>query len=89
MEMRDLIDQLAEALAKRVHAHPVPLDVALWNAAEVGAYLGLSPRTVAEKVSVQPGFPRAIIPGIGKQKPERRWKAVEVIAWAESRREAA
>ena len=81
----DIIDQLAQAIARHT-ARRIPLAVDLWSNAEIAAYLKCDPRQVSERYSGLPGFPRAIRIG-GKGHP--RYKAAEVIAWAEGQTEKA
>lgn len=67
----------------------IPLNVDLWDAATVAAYLKVSRRTVAERYATMDGFPAAIrLPSPTGIRPHLRWKAVEIIEWAEARREA-
>ena len=82
MTAEDLIDQLASAVAARVK---IPLEIDLWDAETIGAYLKLSPRQVLERVAIRPDFPNQIrIPTEGKGRGHPRWRAAEVIKWAES-----
>lgn len=54
-----------------------------WSAEEVGAYLGVKPRTVSERYRFLPGFPEVKrLPsesGLGSL----RWKAKEIRQWME------
>lgn len=78
--MTDL-QALAETL--RSMAPAVPLDRQLWSAQRIAEYLDVSPRQVTERLSARPDFPRAMrLPTDGGKGP-LRWKAREVIAWAE------
>ena len=79
----DLIDQLAEAIARHMPRR-IPLAVDLWSNAEIAAYLKCEPRQVSERYSCLPGFPRAIRIG-GKGHP--RYKAADVIECVEGQRE--
>lgn len=81
-----IIDRIASAVAARIPR--VPLDVALWGADEIADYLAVSRRQAAEKVVMLPGFPQPIrLPVLRGGKGHPRWKAAEVIAWAESHQE--
>lgn len=80
--MTDLIEQLAAALADRIRPE-VPLSVDLWDAKLVAAYLKVSPKHVLERYSPRPDFPRAIRLPAASGKGHPRWKALEVIEWAE------
>jgi len=79
----DLIDQLAEAIARHMPRR-IPLAVDLWSNAEIAAYLKVDQRQVSERYSCLPGFPRAIRIG-GKWHP--RYRAAEVIEWVEGQME--
>lgn len=83
----DMIDQLAEAIALHMPT-PIPLSVDLWSSKEIAAYLKKSEREVIERVVVVPGFPQAIrLPTLRGSKSHPRWKAIEVIEWAERHQE--
>ncbi|MEW5710019.1 MAG: hypothetical protein AB1830_14110 [Pseudomonadota bacterium] len=85
----DLIERLAEAIAQRV-SPPIPLQVDLWSAEEIAAYLKVGRRQVLERYAPLPGFPRAIrLPAPGGGQGHPRWRAAEVIAWAERHKEGA
>lgn len=79
------IEEFARAIAE--HIRPVvPIDRALWSAADAAQYLGVTPRTVSERYAALPDFPKAIrLPSTGSR-GLARWKAGEVIRWAEGRR---
>lgn len=79
-----VIEELIEALRS---ARPISLDVALWDARQAGEYLAISARHFQEQVACRPDFPAAIVLPSAGTKPRRRWKAKEVIAWAERHRE--
>lgn len=82
-----LIDDLAESIARHT-ARRIPLAVDLWGSAEIAAYLKLEQRQVSDRVVTLPGFPAAIrIPTRGPGRGQPRYKASEVIAWAESHKE--
>ncbi len=73
-EILTKLDQLIQELK----APAIPLADTLWSAEDVGKYLHVSARTVAERYAVHPKFPRARKPGGGHP----RWVASEVIDWA-------
>ncbi len=83
------IDALVAQLSQAITTRLIPLDVALWDAGQIGAYLGVASGTVLEHYACRPDFPRAIpLPPTGEAKRgQRRWKAAEVIEWAEARQE--
>lgn len=92
MSEADLIERIAVAVAN--HVRPaLPVSVTLWDVERIAEYLVRSPKVVRERVVTLPGFPKPIrIPSVQSGKDELakalpRWKAAEVIAWAESYRE--
>lgn len=65
---------------------PVGIDAALWDADDVAAYLRVQRRYVLERLAIRPDWPGAIRltdSGHGGA----RWRAREVIAWAQRRQE--
>jgi hypothetical protein len=84
-----IIDDLASAIASHT-ARRIPIAVDLWGCAEIAAYLKLAQRHVSDSVVTLPGFPAAIrIPTLGAGRGKPRYKAIEVIAWAESHKDRA
>lgn len=77
------IDLLAAAIAG--HLTPaIPLEIDLWSGTEIAAYLKVGARQVLERYAPLPDFPKAIrLPTSEGGKGQPRWKASEVIAWAE------
>ena len=55
----DIIDQLAEAIARHT-ARRIPLAVDYWSAAEIAAAFKVSAAHVREVFAVDPKFPQAI-----------------------------
>lgn len=85
----DIVDQLAEAIARRT-ARRIPLAVDLWGYAEIADYLKVSAPQVADRYAPLPDFPRAIrLPSTGRGRGHPRYKAAEVIKWAEKHQERA
>lgn len=83
----DVIEELADRIAKHLPRR-IPLSVELWSHAEIALYLKVSARQVAERYAPLPGFPAAYrIPTRGPGRGYPRYKATEVIAWAESHKE--
>ena len=60
----------------------LPLENQIWSAKQVADYLGVCPRQVRERYSIQPGFPEAIRLGHGSRSPIR-WKAADILNWVE------
>ena len=67
----------------------IPITVDLWDAKMVGAYLKVSPRQVTERYALLNGFPPAIRLPSQNGRGHPRWKALEIIAWAEKHQENA
>ena len=79
----ETLHQLADAIAARIAA-PIPIKIDLWSTVEIGAWLKHDPRYIRERVVCLPSFPRPIrIPAKGAISTGPRWRAVEVIEWAE------
>lgn len=84
----DIIQSLAAHLDQVLRRGYIPPDRQLWSADDAAAYLGVSKRTVAERYAVRPDFPRPIrLPSTGTR-GLLRWKAAEVMKWAELRQTA-
>lgn len=84
--MNTLIDQLADQLLSRINP-PIPLSVELWDKSHIGQYLIASSTVIDSYISL-PGFPQAIrLPNMRGGRSHPRWKAKEVIAWAEKYQE--
>ena len=81
------LDQLAAAITQRL-ARPIPLDIDLWSAKEVALFLKVGPRQVTERYALSEEFPKAIrLPSVAGVRGVPRWRAFEVVAWAERHRE--
>ncbi|HDR9878287.1 TPA: AlpA family phage regulatory protein [Burkholderia cenocepacia] len=78
---REQIDELARKIAARLTPH------ALWDLAELAAYLHRSEQHTRQWIITQDGFPRPIRIPSGKSATKRArplWRAKDVIVWAES-----
>jgi predicted DNA-binding transcriptional regulator AlpA len=77
------IDQVASALAARL-APVVPIEHQIWDAHQTAAYLGTSVSNFQQYVSPHPSFPRPIrIPNTKGQRMYPRWKAMDIINYAD------
>jgi predicted DNA-binding transcriptional regulator AlpA len=84
-----LIDRISHAIADRI-APAVPIDIALWDAETISAYLKVGKSQVLERYAPLPGFPKAIrLPSTTGGRGHPRWKASEIIEWAEHHTEGA
>ena len=83
--LTEMAEQIADAIARRP---VIPASAQLWDADAVAAYLTVSRRAVLERYAPLPSFPAAIrIPLADGKIARPRWKAVEVMAWAERYKE--
>ena len=85
MTIDELILQKFDTLIAATRAAAMPIDLKLWDAEHIGLYMCVSTRQVAERYAMRPDFPRPIcLPNSGEGiKTTRRWKASEVIEWAD------
>ena len=85
-ELDAIIRQTAESAAAEV-ARKIGTQTGseLWDAEKVGEYLGVSAYTVAHDWAYLRGFPDAIVLGDGPR-AKRRWRADEIIEWAQTRK---
>ena len=63
----------------------MPTHQQLWSPAQVATYLGVSKRTVAERYAARPDFPQAIRLPSKSGRGLLRWKAADVMRWADKR----
>jgi hypothetical protein len=77
------VDMLAEAIVLRT-VRRIPLSVDLWSYAEIADYLKVGVQQVADRYATLPDFPRAIrLPSQGSRRGHPRYKAIEIVRWAE------
>lgn len=81
--LNTVVDKIAAEVAGRI-APPIPVEIDLWDAAQIGKLLKVCPRQVSERYSMLPDFPQPVMLPSGGAKQNRRWKAKEIIAWIES-----
>jgi hypothetical protein len=63
----------------------IPLSIDIWTTAEIGAYLKVAPTKVVERFASLPDFPKRFsLPTAEGRTTHPRWKAKDVVAWAES-----
>jgi len=80
----DLLEDLAAAIARHT-ARRIPLAVDLWSVSEIADYLKCSERYVLDNYAARTDFPSAVrLPGKGTRRGHPRYRAAEVIKWAES-----
>ena len=81
----DLI-QVYEAII-RMQRPLIPVDVDLWDSETIAAYLKCSASHVMQRYAPLPNFPQTIRLPTGGSRGTPRWKASEVIEWAEKYKE--
>jgi len=83
----EMIQQLAAAIS--LHLSPeIPLSVDLWDAKHAASYFKCSASNFLERYAPLPGFPRPVrLPSQTERGKHPRWKARDVINWAESHQE--
>lgn len=81
-DLAEKLDKLIEVLSRPA----IPADKVLWDAATAGAYLGVSARQVSERYALMTGFPDTIRLPSESGRGQLRWKAAEIMAWAERQR---
>lgn len=79
----DVIAQKLDELIAATKAASMPVKERWLDAAGVAALLTLSERYIVERLAPKPSFPRPLRCG-GTWHP--RWKAAEILAWAEQER---
>lgn len=84
--MDDTVARKLDELIAVTRAASVPVKERWLDAAGVAALLSVSAAHVLERIAPRPGFPAALrIGGTGHP----RWKASEVLEWAERERDSA
>lgn len=84
LDLESAITKIAE-----LQSPQIPITVDLWDAKHIGAFLKVSARQVTERYACKPDFPKAIRIPAGSSRGHPRWRAREIIKWAESYMEAA
>lgn len=82
--MESVIEAKRTQVLEEVAKPAIPLKVALWDCKSIATYLGLSYRQVMDRTTKLAGFPAPIRLPAEKSWGQPRWKATEVIRWAES-----
>lgn len=79
--IRALVDQLSKPRAA------IPFDKLLWDDTACAEYLVMSVSHFSQRVAALPDFPRPIDVSTTGRRRSARWKAQEVVRWAEHRQE--
>ena len=86
--MSDVVSELLAEILSELRGQRVALGHRLWSADDIADYLRVDRRYVLERLAIRPDWPKAVRLTDGQKAPAR-WKAAEVIGWAEKRRRAA
>ena len=71
-----------ESMPKQVK--PLPIEIQLWTTDDIASYLKVAQKSVIQRYASLPGFPKRIeIPTAEGRITHPRWKAADVIRWAE------
>jgi hypothetical protein len=76
--------EILAAILQKLKEKSIPIEIDLWDTECIAAYLKCSYATVRDKVLPLPSFPRAIRLQTSNGTSRPRYKAREVIQWAES-----
>jgi len=76
--------EILAAILQKLSEKSIPIEVDLWDAAHIAAYLKRSHSTVRDKILPLPSFPRPIRIQTANGTGYPLFKAREVIKWAES-----
>ena len=75
------IDELASAITEQL-TRKLPIDIDLWAPEQCAEYFKVSRRQFTERYAAQPDFPKGIrLPSEGGR-GSIRWKAMDIIKWA-------
>jgi predicted DNA-binding transcriptional regulator AlpA len=70
-----------EKLVESIKGVGIPLQNQLWSVRTIAKYMDMSEHTIRNCITKRPDFPERV-----SSNGNPRWKASEVIAWAEGRR---
>jgi hypothetical protein len=76
--------EILAAILQKLSEKSIPVEVDLWDTEHIAAYLKYSHSTVRDKILPLPSFPKPICIRTSNGSGLPRYKAREVIKWAES-----
>jgi hypothetical protein len=85
--MTDDEREILKAILQKLTEQKIPIEVDLWNAGHIAAYLKRSYSTVRDKILPLPDFPKPIRIKTANGTGQPLYKAREVIQWAERQQE--
>jgi len=84
--MSESVEQLAMAITEQlaVMQNKLPTSIDRWGPDEAAAYLKVSKRQFMERIAVLPDFPKGVRLPSEKGQGKVRWKAQDIIDWADT-----
>jgi hypothetical protein len=76
--------EILAAILQKLSEKSIPVEVDLWDTEHIAAYLKYSYSTVRDKILPLPSFPKPICIRTANGSGLPRYKARDVIKWAES-----
>ena len=76
--------EILAAILQKLSEKSIPIEFDLWDTEHIAAYLKYSYSTVRDKILPLPSFPRPICIRTANGSGLPRYKAREVIKWAEN-----
>lgn len=80
MSEKEILSAILQKLSEKV----IPIEVDLWDASHIAAYLKRSHSTVRDRILPLPSFPKPIRIQTSNGTGHPLYKAREVVRWAES-----
>jgi hypothetical protein len=82
MSEKEILAAILQKLSEK--SIPIPVEVDLWDTEHIAAYLKYAYSTVRDKILPLPSFPKPICVQTANGSGLPRYKAREVIKWAEN-----
>jgi hypothetical protein len=76
--------EILSAILQKLSEKTIPIEVDLWDASHIAAYLKRSHSTVRDRILPLPSFPKPIRIQTSNGTGHPLYKAREVVRWAES-----
>lgn len=84
MSEKEILAAILQKLSEKAMQAAIPIDIDLWDTEHIAAYLKYSHSTVRDKILPLPSFPKPICIRTANGSGLPRYKAREVVKWAES-----
>lgn len=76
--------EILAAILQKLSEKSIPIEIDLWDTEHIAAYLKYSYSTVRDKILPLPSFPKPICIRTANGSGLPRYKARDVVKWAES-----